>query len=173
MRMRYRPSTYKALVARGFNRTLHTMARVLPGGQKLRPFLHRLRGVKIHGSVYIGDDVYIDEEHPESVEIHDDVVIAHRCTIIGHTRGAGKIVIEKQAAIAAGCLIVCGPGQTLTIGEGAVISAGSTVSHDIPPRTLCGPPRIKTFGNVTVPFTLSTTYQQFRRGLQPINSKNS
>ena len=147
------------------------MARILPGGQKLRPFLHRLRGVKIHGNVYIGDDVYIDEDYHDSVEINDEVVIAHRCTIIGHTRGVGRIVIEKQAAIAAGCLIVCGPGQTLTIGEGAVISAGSTVSHDIPPRTLCGQPRIKAFGEVTVPFTLSTTYEQFRRGLQPIRPK--
>jgi acetyltransferase-like isoleucine patch superfamily enzyme len=145
-RARYRLDTYKVLVRSGFNRTLHMMARFLPGGFKLRPFLHRLRGVTIHGSVYIGDDVYIDEDHPESVEIHDDVVIAHRCTIIGHTRGVGRIVIEKQAAIAAGCLIVCGPGQTLTIGEGAVISAGSTVSHDIPPRTLCGAPRMKAFG---------------------------
>jgi acetyltransferase-like isoleucine patch superfamily enzyme len=139
-RARYRLSTYKVFLRlsfyrRGFNRTLHMMARVLPGGGGLRPFLHRLRGVKIHGRVYIGDDVYLDEDNPESVEIHDEVVIAHRCTIIGHTRGVGKIVIEKQAAIAAGCLIVCGPGQTLTIGEGAVISAGSTVSHDIPLRT--------------------------------------
>jgi acetyltransferase-like isoleucine patch superfamily enzyme len=147
------------------------MARILPGGAILRPFLHRLRGVKIYGSVYIGDDVYIDEDHPEAVEIHDEVVIAHRCTLIGHTRGVGKIVIEKQAAIGSGCLIVCGPGQRLTIGEGAVISAGSTVSSDIPPHTLCGPPRIKTFGNVTVPFTLTTTYEQFRRGLQPIRHK--
>jgi acetyltransferase-like isoleucine patch superfamily enzyme len=147
------------------------MARFLPGGHKLRPFLHRLRGVKIYGKVYIGDDVYIDEDNPESVEIHDEVVIGHRCTIIGHTRGIGKIVIEKQAAIASGCLIVCGPGQKLTIGEGAVISAGSTVSHDIAPSSLCGAPRIRAFGKVTVPFTFNTTYEQFRRGVEPIRRK--
>jgi acetyltransferase-like isoleucine patch superfamily enzyme len=175
-RARYRLSTYKVFLRlsfyrRGFNRTLHMMARVLPGGGGLRPFLHRLRGVKIHGRVYIGDDVYLDEDNPESVEIHDEVVIAHRCTIIGHTRGVGKIVIEKQAAIGSGCLIVCGPGQTLTIGEGAVISAGSTVLHDIPPRTLCGAPRIRAFGKVTVPFTLGTTYEQFRRGVEPMRRK--
>jgi acetyltransferase-like isoleucine patch superfamily enzyme len=171
MRARYRLSTYKALVIGGFNRTLHMMARFLPGGHKLRPFLHRLRGVKIYGRVYIGDDVYIDEDHPDSVEIHDDVVIAHRCTIIGHTRGVGKIVIEKQVAIATGCLIVCAPGQTLTIGEGAVISAGSTVSNNIPPRTLCGAPRIKIFGKVTVPFTFDTTYEHFKRGVEPLRPK--
>jgi acyl-[acyl carrier protein]--UDP-N-acetylglucosamine O-acyltransferase len=68
-------------------------------------------------------------------------------------------------------LIACGPGKTLTIGEGAVISAGSTVSHDIPPYTLCGAPRIKAFGRITVPFTLATTYEEFRRGVEPIRPK--
>lgn len=172
MRDRFRPSTYyKVLPKKVFNRTLHTMARLLGGGKRLRPFLHRLRGVKIYGRVYIGDDVYIDESHPDSVEIHEDVVIAHRCTIIGHTRGVGKIVIEKKVAIASGCLIVCAPGRTLTIGEGSVISAGSIVSHDIPPHTLCGQPRIRAFGEVTVPFTIDTTYQEFRRGLLPLRGK--
>jgi len=144
------------------------MARVLPGGFSLRPFLHRLRGVKIHDDVWIGDDVYICETHPETVEVHDGAAIATRCTIIGHTKGPGRIVIEKHAAIGAGCLIVCAAGQTLTIGEGAVISAGSTVSHDIPPYTICGAPRIKTFGKVTVPFRVATTLEEFTRGLKPM-----
>jgi len=171
VRLRYRLSTYKTLLRMGFNGTLHLMARVLPGGLNLRPFLHRLRGVKIGARVFIGDDVYLDEDYPECVEIHDGVTIGPRCTIIGHTRGAGKIVIERQVAIAAGCLIVCASGRTLTIGEGAVISAGSTVSHDIPPYTLCGAPRIKAFGRVTVPFTLDVTYEEFRRGLEPMRAK--
>jgi len=171
VRQRYRLSTYTALLKMGFNGILHLMARVLPGGLNLRPFLHRLRGVRISGRVFIGDDVYLDEDNPESVEIHDGAVIGPRCTIIAHTRGAGKIVIEQKAAIAAGCLIVCASGQTLTIGEGAVISAGSTVSHDIPPYTLCGPPRIKAFAKITVPFVLQTTYEEFRRGLEPMRAK--
>ena len=172
IRQRYRPSFYKALLRMWFNGTLHLMARFLPGGNNLRPFLHRLRGVKISGKVFIGDDVYLEEDYPECVEIHDGAVIGPRCTIIARTRGPGKIVIEKQTAIAAGCLIVCAFGKTLTIGEGAVISAGSTVSHDIPPYTLCGPPRIKAFAKVTVPFTLHTTYEEFRRGLEPMRAKN-
>jgi len=174
IRHRYRPSTYIDLLRMGFSGILHLMARVLPGGSDLRPFLHRLRGVNIRGQVYIGDDVYIDLDHPECVEIHDGVVIAPRCTIIAHfgPGGAGKIVIEKQAAIAAGCVIVCAHGQTLTIGEGAVISAGSTVSHDIPPYTLCGAPRIKAFGKVTKPFSVAHTYEEFRRGLEPMRAKN-
>jgi acetyltransferase-like isoleucine patch superfamily enzyme len=171
IRQRYRPSFYKGLLRMWFNGTLHLMARFLPGGRNLRPFLHRLRGVKISGSVFIGDDVYLEEDYPECVEIHDGVVIAPRCTIIAQTRGPGKIVIEKKVAFGAGCLVVCAFGKTLTIGEGAVISAGSTVAHDIPPYTLCGPPRIKAFGKVTVPFTWGTTYEEFRRGLEPMRAK--
>jgi len=53
------------------NRILHLMARFLPGSKSLRPFLHGLRGVKIHGTVFIGDDVYLENEYPECVEIHD------------------------------------------------------------------------------------------------------
>ena len=166
IRARYRPSTYIGLLRMGRNAILHLMARFLPGGMNFRPFLHRLRGVKIYGKVFIGDDVYIDEDYPECVEIHDEVVIAHRCTIIAHTRGAGKVVIDRKVAIATGCLIVCAEGQTLTIGEGAVISAGSTVSHDIPAYTLCGAPRIKAFGRVSVAFTMDTQYEEFRAGLR-------
>jgi len=148
------------------------MARILPGGFSLRPFLHRLRGVKIEGSVWIGDDVYIDEEHPETVEIRDGAAIATRCTIIGHTKGPGRIVIEKDAAIGAGCIITCASGQTLTIGEGAVISAGSAVTHSIPPYTLCGAPRIKAFAKLTRPFRAAATHEEFRRSLVPIRTTN-
>jgi acyl-[acyl carrier protein]--UDP-N-acetylglucosamine O-acyltransferase len=164
---------YRSFPRRIFNRILHPLARFLPGSTTLRPFLHRLRGVKIHGEVFIGDEVYLENEFPECVEIHDGVLIGLRSTIIAHARGPGKIVIEKQAVIAAGCLIVCGTGQTLTIGEGAVISAGSTVSHDIPPYTLCGAPRIKAYGKVTVPFTLDTSIEEFRRGVRPMRATRS
>ena len=156
------------LLRRGFNRVLHLMARFLPGSVNLRPFLHRLRGVKIHGSVFIGDDVYLENEYPECVEIHDGAAVGLRCTIVAHTRGPGKIIIEKNVTIATGCTIVCSSGKTLTIGEGSVISAGSVVANDIPSYTLCAGPRIKAIARVTVPFTLQTSHQEFVRGLRPL-----
>jgi acetyltransferase-like isoleucine patch superfamily enzyme len=131
-----------------------------------------MRGVKIYGDVWIGDDVYLDEDHPESVEIHNGAAIATRCTIIAHTKGAGKIIIEELAAIGAGSLIVCSSGKSLTIGKGAVVSAGSTILHDIPAHTLCGPPRTQAFGTVTVPFGVATTFEEFIRGLEPLRKKN-
>jgi hypothetical protein len=169
-RARYRPSTYfnalKQIVR--LNSLLHFLARVLPGGFSVRPFLHRLRGVTIEADVWIGDDVYIDEDCPDAIEIRESAAIATRCTLIAHTKGVGKIIVGKGAAVGAGCIIVCASGQTLTIGEGAVVSAGSTVSSDIPPYTLCGPPRIQTFGTVEVPFRSAATLEEFRRGVRPL-----
>jgi serine acetyltransferase len=153
------------------NRVLHLIARFSPGGYSLRPFLHRLRGATIGRGVWIGDDVYLDGHHPESVEIQDGAAILMRCTIVGHTKGAGKVVIGKGAVIGAGSIIMCASGKTLTIGECAVVSAGSTVSNDIPPFTLCGPPRIQMYGQITVPFLEAASLDQFRRGLRPLRPK--
>ena len=173
MKSRYRPSTYIDVLRTIFqlNPILHVLARVLPGGFSVRPFLHRLRGVKIYGDIWIGDDVYLGGDYPETVEIYDGVAIATRCTIIPNTKGAGKIIIRERAAIGAGSTIICASGKSITIGEGAVISAGSTVMNDIPPYTLCGPPRIKAFGHVTVPFQTAATYEEFIRGVRPLRTK--
>ncbi len=144
------------------------MTRFLPGSTNLRPFLHRLRGVKIAGRVFIGDDVYLENEYPECVEMHDGAAIGLRSTIVAHTSGSGRVIIEKNAVIMAGCTVVCPDGRTLTIGEGCVIAAGSVVLNDIPAHTLCSGPRIRAVANVRVPFTLETSYDEFIRGLQPI-----
>ena len=161
----------RTLLRRMFNRILHLMARFLPGSTNLRPFLHRLRGVKIHGNIFIGDDVYLENEYPECVEIHDGALIGLRSTIIAHSRGPGKIIIEKNAVITVGCTIICSSGQSLTIGEGSVISAGSVVANDIPSYTLCAGPRIKAMAKVTVPFTLQTSHQDFVHGLRPLRAR--
>ena len=54
----------KTLLRRIFNRILHSLVQSLPGAKSVRPFLHRLRGVKIYGDVFIGDEVYIENEYP-------------------------------------------------------------------------------------------------------------
>ena len=170
MRCRYQPSFYLLWLKLSFRELLHVLARFSPGGGDLRPFLHRMRGVDIKGRAYIGADVFIDVDDGGVVEIHDGVIIAPRCTIIAHTGHLpGKVVIREKAAIAAGCVIACSGGETLTIGEGAVIAAGSTVMHDIPPFTLCGAPRIKAFGTVTVPL-FGKSFEEFRAGLRPIKN---
>src|SRR5438270_13086007 len=86
----------KSLLRRLSNRVLHTLCRSLPGAGSLRVFLHRLRGVHMGNGVFIGDDVYIENEYPEAVEIQDGASVTLRCVILAHTRGPGRVVIEKN-----------------------------------------------------------------------------
>ena len=161
----------RSLFRRVFNRILHLMARFLPGSTSLRPFLHRLRGVKIQGRVFIGEDVYLENEHPDCVEIQDGAGIGLRSTIVAHSGGTGehgKIVIGKNAAIMSCCTVICSAGQTLTIGEAAVLSAGSVLTNDVPPHTLCAGPRVRAVATVTVPYTLEASHGDFVRGLRPL-----
>src|SRR2546425_3486004 len=94
----------KSFQRRVFNRVLHFLARHCPGSTGFRPLLHRLRGVKVGRNVFIGDDVYLENEYPEAVEIQDGVEISVRAIIIAHTRGAGKIIIEKDVYLGANSL---------------------------------------------------------------------
>ena len=56
-------------------------------------------------------------------------------------RGVGEIILEDRVWIGCKCLILKG----ITIGEGAIVGAGSVVTKDVPPRTLVAgnPARIK------------------------------
>jgi len=145
------------------------MARFSPGATSFRPFLHRLRGVKIYGRVFIGDDVYIENEHPECVEIHDQAQIVIRTVIMAHFRGTGKVVIGEKVWIGPCCVIAASPGQTLTIGEGAVLAAGSVVTKDVPPFTFMGGVPAKPIARVTVPMSLSTSFDDFKSGLRRLD----
>lgn len=144
------------------------MARFLPGATNLRPFLHRLRGVKISGPVFIGDEVYLDNEYPEAIELREGALIGLRTTIVAHTRGPGRVIIGKNAVLGAGVMVTCSGGKMLEIGEGAVIGAGSVVGNSVPPFTFCGGARIRALAKVTVPFTLETSYEEFLKGLRPL-----
>ena len=98
--------------------------------------LHRARGVRIGRNVFIGDDVYLDNEFPEAIEIQDDVQISIRAVIIAHTRGPGRVVIQKAAFVGPHTVVACPYGRTLTICEGAVVSAGCVVTKSVPPRVV-------------------------------------
>lgn len=158
----------KMLVRRIWNRILAKMARALPGGTSLRPWLHRLRGVQINGRVFIGDDVYIENEYPECVRLEDGAQINLRSVIIAHTRGSGNVVVERNVLVGACCLIIAPVGATLTIGTGSVVSAGSIITANVPAQTLVAPERVKAYARVTVPLTMTADYNEFRRGLRPL-----
>jgi acetyltransferase-like isoleucine patch superfamily enzyme len=161
----------KSIVRRVWNRVLGMLARFAPGAESLRPFLHKLRGVRITGRVFIGDDVYLENEHPDCIEVHDGAQICLRSILIAHTRGPGQIVIEKNAFIGANCVVNASPGATLTIGEGAVITTSSVVSSSVPPHTLFGNEKAKPLAKATVALTMETPYDRFLAGLRPLNRK--
>ncbi|MFL5472026.1 MAG: acyltransferase [Gemmatimonadales bacterium] len=103
----------------------------------------RLCGFNIGDEVYIADDLIIVEELAErgNVTIGHRVSIAPRVTLVtsSHPNRArtrpfapvaqGPIVIEDDAWLGAGCVIL--PG--VRIGRGAVVGANSVVAQDVLP----------------------------------------
>lgn len=133
---------------------MHLLARFLRGALSVRPFLHRLRGVKIGEDVFIRDDVYLENEYPEAVEIK---------------RGAGGVVIEKDSFIGPNAIIVSSGSRVLRIGEGAVIGAGVVVTRDVPAHVFLANEGGKTVAGVRVPLPKAETIEEFVRGLVPLN----
>jgi acetyltransferase-like isoleucine patch superfamily enzyme len=145
------------------------LAFIAPGGFSVRPWLHRLRGAAIGKNVWISQFVYLDELHPSDVTIGDNCTIGLRTSLISHFYsgprrpvGNGKVVIEKDVFIGPHCVIL----PNVTIGEGAVIRAGTVVSRNVPPHTFWGPPAAEALGTVTVPLTSEHSYEDFMGGLK-------
>lgn len=163
-------TTRKTLPRRLANRLLHTLARICPGSYGLRPRLHRWRGVSIGRGVFIGEDVYLENEYPEAIEIGDNCEIGLRTVILAHLRGPGKVVIERNVFIGPCCLIAGANGRILTIGEGAVIGGGCIITADVPPGVLLKPPAYSIAAQAQVAL-VGATYQEFVRGLRPPRAK--
>jgi len=151
-------------------RLIHKVAFVIPGGGTFRPWLHRLRGVKIGKNVWIAQLVYIDELHPEAVTIGDNCTIGLRTSIFTHfywgprrPKSNGKVIVESNVFIGPHCVIL----PNVRIGEGAVIRAGTVVSRNVPPHALWGCPPAQALGVATVPLTAKQTYEEFVRGIRP------
>jgi acetyltransferase-like isoleucine patch superfamily enzyme len=156
-------------VLRGMlNRVLHLLARNSPGARSIRPFLHRLRGVSIAKNVWIGDDVYLENENPELVELGENSAVNLRTTIIAHFHGTGKVVVERDVFIGCNCVIICQPNTVLTIGQGSVVAANSVISRSIPPFSFVSPPASKVIAKVTVPLLEDNSYTDFLKGLKPL-----
>jgi acetyltransferase-like isoleucine patch superfamily enzyme len=151
-----------------WQRGLHVLARLSPGAESLRVWLHRARGVKIDGKVFIGANVYIDDMVPQNVTIHDNSVIGISCIIIAHFRGTGKVEIGPDAFIGPNCVVL----PNVRIGEGAVVAAGSVVTRDVPPYTFVGGvPDAKPIARVTKTLGRGKSMQAFQKGLRPIRDK--
>jgi acetyltransferase-like isoleucine patch superfamily enzyme len=151
-------------------RLLRRIAYFAPGGDSLRPLLHRYRGVTIGKNVWIGQYVYIDEIHPECITIDDNSTIGIGVLIISHmywgkrkNNYVSKVHIGKNVFIGPYCVIL----PETTIGDGSVVQAGTVVSRNVPPQTLWGVQKASAIAKVTIPLTSKASIRGFVNGLRP------
>ncbi len=83
-------------------------------------------GVVIEDGVFIGHGVmFINDKYPRSVNMDGSM----------QTEADWKVVptlIKKGASIGTGTTVLCG----VTVGEHAVVGAGSVITKDVPPNTI-------------------------------------
>lgn len=83
-------------------------------------------GVHIEDNVFIGHNVtFINDKYPRSTNVDGSI----------QTESDWKVVetwIKKGASIGSSSTILCG----LTVGENAIVGAGSVVTKDVPPNTI-------------------------------------
>lgn len=116
--------------------------------RKFRPWILRRLGCHIGKGVFIGDHVRVDYGHADLIFIDDHAHVTGGCRLLCHQRDLsqyymgddaaklpyrlGAIHIGKSVMIGMESLIM--PG--VTIGDGAIVGAGSLVSKSIPAWTI-------------------------------------
>jgi acetyltransferase-like isoleucine patch superfamily enzyme len=156
------------------NRLFQYIALYAPGYKSTRVWLHRRRGVAIGKNVSIGLSALIETAYPKMVSIGNNVSIGMRVLIIAHMRDSTSqardnhqvtVRIEDDAYIGPGVIIL----PNVTIGKGAVVSAGSVISRSVPPHTLVRGNPAKAIAHCGVSLGGGVSYEQFLRHLTPID----
>lgn len=83
-------------------------------------------GVVIEDGVFIGHNVtFINDRYPKATDEKGNLLVEGAWTL-------EKTVIKKNASIGSSATILCG----VTIGEGAIVGAGSVVVDNVAPYTV-------------------------------------
>jgi serine acetyltransferase len=149
------------------NRVLQHLAMFAPGASTLRVWLHRARGVRIGRNAVIGYQTIIDSSSPDHVIVGDNCFIGMRVTIIAHFKEARGVRIEEGAFVGPGSLIL----PNVVIGRGAVVTAGSVVTHSVAPMTVVqGNPAIAVAESGIV-FSEDVSLTAFSLQLKPLKGR--
>ena len=146
------------------NRILQILARIVPGAMSVRVQLNRWRGVHIGRGVWIGYDAIIETSHPHLVTIRDRAAVGIRTTIIAHNREQRGVVIEEDAVLGPGVIVL----PNVTIGRGAIVTAGSVVTKSVPPKTMVQGNPARPIATVEVPLGLEVSMKEFTKGLRSV-----
>lgn len=111
---------------------------------KIGTFVEIQKGVKVGNRCKVSSHTFICE----GVTLEDDVFVGHNVTFINDryprsTNGNGQLQTESDwactptrvkrgASIGSGATLLCG----VTIGENAMVGAGSVVTRDVPARAV-------------------------------------
>ena len=113
------------------------LANILPIQGHLRYKIVKLGGVNIKDSCFIYKNVTFDSLAPDLITIEKGAALTQGTIILTHYMNpsgtpyfrTGEVIIKEKAFI--GCnTIIC---NSVVIGEGAIIGAGSVVTKDVPP----------------------------------------
>ena len=123
---------------------------------KIGTFVEIQKGSKIGRNCKISSHTFICE----GVTIEDNVFVGHNVTFINDvfpraTAGDGKLqteddwtciptFVKKGASIGSSATLLCG----ITVGENAIIGAGSVVTRDVPANTIVAGNPARTLRNI-------------------------
>ncbi len=102
-----------------------------------RPTIVKMGGVDVlePDKTFIGEDVSFDTNYPEDITIYPGVrltagvrIVTHFMNPVTNSYDRGKVVIKKNAYLGMNTLVV----KPVTIGENAIVGAGSVVTKNIP-----------------------------------------
>ena len=144
----------------------------------LRKWLQRMRGVKIGKNVQWGTHIVVDYPYPYFVVVEDgasingnNYLLAH-CTPVSYFEDCAEsyvapVIIHTNAWIAINVTILAG----VEIGEGAIVSAGSVVSKDIPAFTVANGNPARVVADIAELVRKNYAPEEFERLLQERKKK--
>lgn len=129
----------KAVLDYSFKRILHKIMLILAKKECIPSFLRckiiKWGGVQIEGRSFFGADISFDTLRPDLISIGRGCVITSGTRILTHfykpdkhAMYYGKVTIGNGVFIGMNTLIV----NAISIGDNAVVGAGSVVTKDIP-----------------------------------------